>query len=218
MTASGLANQTDGGSSVEVAILPPVTSLLNPNAIAIGSLADQVTETALILPADLERVAWFEIGERFSAMYRGALLWWIGDWLEYGIAHFDLDAETAAEQTDFDATALKAILQVARAFAPDRRRETLSFWKHAEVVSLPPELADHWLDECIENAWTRDDLRAAIRPPKERAAIEIGSSLDVVRVMQRRVASLFPSAVVESDSTLLLNDRWAVTITDRHPA
>lgn len=55
------------------------------------------------------------------------------------------------------------IASVCRRVAKSRRREELPFSIHAEVSKLDPDDQVLWLDRCLENGWTRSELRDQIR-------------------------------------------------------
>jgi len=89
--------------------------------------------------------------------------WWLGDWLIYGQNQYPNRYKLAITETSLDYQTLRNYAWVARRFAPERRRERLSFQHHAEVASLPPEQQDVWLDRADVHKWSRNELRRLLR-------------------------------------------------------
>lgn len=96
---------------------------------------------------------------------QGAVLWWWGDWLNYGKGHYP-DRYKAAiehiEQSGYDYQTLKNAASIAGKFEPYRRRYELA-WKHyQEVAALDPPDQDGLLNEAAAaaaNVWTIKGLR-----------------------------------------------------------
>lgn len=166
-----------------------------------------------LFPESLD--AWAEMGENLARELRADLLFRIGDWALFGVNEFGLTAEQAAEYAGFNPKSLQEIARVCMEIPPARRRETLSFWTHGTVAALPADVADAWLDQAEEEGWSREDLRAALNGPKEPKPIEVGTSLELVRVFQKKMTKLFSVCKVLDDGSLLLEqdgDRYRVTV------
>jgi hypothetical protein len=99
--------------------------------------------------------------------------WWIGDWLRFGNEKFGERYVRAARITGLDVQTLMNMVYVASHIEPTRRRETLSFTHHAEVVSLAPAEQDRWLRRAEEERLSARCLREEIR--RERRS-RMGSS------------------------------------------
>lgn len=186
-----------------------------PDLAALDTAASALTSTELVLADDLDQWAWIELGETLASTMRGALNWWVGDWALYGVNHFDLDAEKAAEMTGFSPATLQQIARVCLAIPAPRRREGLSFWTHEAVCALPAEVADGWLDRAEDEHLSYEQLRAEIRGPRAQVALEVGTPLDIVRALAKKIGKTFTSCVVEDDGRLLLEadgHRYYVTV------
>lgn len=120
------------------------------------------TETALMLPAGLSFDAWQDIGRDLQRANR-AILWWVGDWCNYGEHQYGEVYSQALEATPYAIQSLMNAASVARRFTISRRRENLGFALHAEVAYLDPESADALLDKAEELGWGQKALRAAVK-------------------------------------------------------
>ena len=92
---------------------------------------------------DVDR--WVEFGRRLGVLGRG-VAWWLGDWLNYGNAHYGEKYARAAHITGYDSQTLMNMAYVASRFDASRRRQALSWSHHAEVAALDDADQDYWLD------------------------------------------------------------------------
>ena len=106
---------------------------------------DKLTPTSWSPHATMSFADWVEQGRRLGEVGRGAG-WWIGDWLHYGNAAYGERYARAARVTGYDIQTLMNMVYVASHFDPPRRRQSLSWSHHAEVVALAPAEQDRWLD------------------------------------------------------------------------
>ena len=127
------------------------------------ALPGQLTETALLLPRGLSIQKCREIGALLGRIAH-ASAWWIGDVLCYAEDHHgELYAQVSAE-TRLASPTLLNIMRVTRAFPPPRRRGSLPFSYHADVLSLPtPAAQDQWLAQAEKEEWSRAELRRRLR-------------------------------------------------------
>ena len=94
------------------------------------------------------------------------LPWYVGDMLNWAESAFGeaypqliLDA-----LSDYEKNTLRNYKFVTAAIEPSIRRDDLFFSHHAEVASLATsDEKRFWLAQAVENGWTRDELRKAIR-------------------------------------------------------
>jgi hypothetical protein len=128
----------------------------------------EVTETTWEAVADLTLDQWAEEGQRLVRISR-AVQWWLGDWLYYGSHHYGEKFVEAALATGFDETTLKNMQWVARTFAPERRRESLSWSHHREVAGLTPKQQDALLDIAEAEGWSHRRLAAANGDDSQRS-------------------------------------------------
>lgn len=100
---------------------------------------------------------WLEFGEQL-AMIEGAVQFWIGDWLNVGEAAY---GEKYAQAVDpSQAKTWTNYAYVARSVDISRRRENVSFTKHALVAALEPADQEKFLD--VATDVTTRELRAEI--------------------------------------------------------
>lgn len=128
---------------------------------AIEQVAER-SSVALRLPENLTFDEWRQYGKQ---LLEGAVavMWWIGDWLNYGERRYGQTYTMAVDMTGLELGTLANAKRVAAAIETSRRREVLSFSHHADVAALDPAEQDAILDEAATRGWTRQDLRAHLR-------------------------------------------------------
>lgn len=132
------------------------------NARLIVGRCARPTRTALNLRPALAFDEWSELGLRITRV-SSAAAWWIADWIVYGRYQYGRRYKTAIAATGLDYQTLRNYAAVARRFPPERRRSTLSFHHHAELIPLPDDLQEAWLDRAEEQSWSRNQLRRELR-------------------------------------------------------
>ncbi len=95
--------------------------------------------------------------------FANSTAWWIADWLVYGESTFHGRYEAAIERTPLSYQTLRNYTWVARRFPLSRRRQSLSFSHHLEVVALEQPQQDYWLRKAEELGWSRNKLRREVR-------------------------------------------------------
>ena len=116
----------------------------------------------MVLGRDLVFERWQEIGQQLRLM-EGSLLWWIGDWSNYGEKKYGDKYESAIEATGLAYQTIANARMVAKAFQFSRRRENLTWSHHLEMCSLHESEQDKFLDEAEEEKLSKQELREAIR-------------------------------------------------------
>jgi N6-adenosine-specific RNA methylase IME4 len=122
------------------------------------------TKTGWDLPGDLTERKWADLGRLLGHMER-SVQWWIGEWWMHGDAKFH-GARKIVTADDWDGPSYKTCVNAAtccRKFPSARRRALVPFSHHAEVASLPAELADRLLDQAQRQAEETGE------PPPKRA-------------------------------------------------
>lgn len=122
---------------------------------------------ALHLMPGLTHDQWEQVGETIKFFEQG-VMWWLGDWWNYGERAYGEMASQAAKDalkdtTGYDYDTVRAAGWVASRIEPVRRRTDLPWNHHREVASMDRNDQDYWLDAATEHGWKRNDLRAAIR-------------------------------------------------------
>lgn len=136
----------------------------------------EVTTTGLQLDRGLSFHEWEAVGRKLGNVGR-AVMWWIGDWINYGEDVYGEKYSQALEVTGYDYETLRAAGWVAGKVETVRRRTVLSWSHHKEVAALPPAEQDAWLDKAGPKkdgeppALSVHDLRQAIK--REKAAERI---------------------------------------------
>ena len=170
--------------------------------------------TKLDLPSGMPISAWRNLGRQIFIISDSSG-WWLGDWLIYGQNQYPNRYKLAISETSLDYQTLRNYAWVARRFAPERRRERLSFQHHAEVASLPPQQQDIWLDRADVHKWSRNELRRQIRrglSSKEEDPMEVlRVRINVAPAQKER----WQTAAGGSEEALLA---WMVECLDRAAA
>ena len=131
-----------------------------------------MTETVFILPENLTRERWTDIG-RTLLVYERAAMWWLGDWFAYGERTFGDDCYQAVPE--YANNTVRIAEWVARSIPPEERRADLPFSFHQVVAALDPAIRIAILASAAEERWTRTELRAAVRYVRDGAAGEAPS-------------------------------------------
>lgn len=92
---------------------------------------------------------WLQCGE-FINRAKGAVHFWIGDWLNFGERKWGKKYLQAVKATGYDINTLRNDKWVAYKVDLSRRRDTLSFDHHATVADLDPEEQDRFLSDAEE--------------------------------------------------------------------
>lgn len=170
-----VAEQRTNGSAGQTA-----TTVDLPGQQRLGIDKDALARrVGLHLPAQLPYDRWQRVGRQL-AVIADSSPWWLGDWLVYGETQYADRYKQALAQTSLDYQTLRNYAWVARSFPMSRRRDKLSFQHHAELVSLPPEQQDYWLDCAERHKWSRNELRRQLRASRRGA--EPAPSLLTIRV------------------------------------
>lgn len=92
---------------------------------------------------------WQECGA-FLKKAKGAVHFWIGDWLNYGEKRWGEKYLEAIEATGYDYGTLRNDKWIAARVDLSRRRDKLTFDHHATIADLEPEEQDRLLTEAEE--------------------------------------------------------------------
>lgn len=121
--------------------------------------------------------AWQECGVWLRGVHRQIQMW-LGDWINYGRAHYGELAEQGIA-TDFEQRAAEAmgwkpetidqVARVARQVPAARRDPDLPFSHHREVADLPPADQTFWLARAKNENMSTERLRLALKAEKAPA-------------------------------------------------
>lgn len=131
-------------------------------------LCKQPSETALILPEELDYEKWIVYGRELGRVAR-AVMWWLGDWWIYGKNRYG-ERIKAAEQLAWDFKTCMNAGVVARRIETSRRREALPWSHHAEVAAL--EVSDQ---EYFLNRWAQQAISDGSPPPRHTVRAEVAA-------------------------------------------
>ena len=117
-----------------------------------------VARVAWLHPEDLDYAGRVAAGRRLGEIGRGTQ-WWIGDWLQFGIARFGERYVEASRLTGYDPKSLRNMRYVASRFDASLRRDNLEWSHHALLAPLPPDDQAYWLERATADRLSVDDLR-----------------------------------------------------------
>jgi len=126
-----------------------------------------LTRTGLTITGDMPYERWEFLGQKLRE-FEGSVMWWIGDWLNYGEAAYGEKYSQALETTDYAYRTLAQAAWVAKAVQFSSRLENLSWSHHQEVASLEPDEQDAILGKATEHGMSRKELREFVRIYKRK--------------------------------------------------
>lgn len=162
--------------------------------------------TGLELPEKLPFDEWSEVGLKLSKIER-TVLWWIGDWLNYGERKYGEKYSQALDETGFDYQTLADSKWISSKVKVSCRQENLTFEHHRHIAKFESDEQREWLDRAAMLGWSAKELRQQI---KQRGL------LDYVRHKQA-IEGTGEVSIVESDAIAFLgglNQRYDLLITD----
>lgn len=109
---------------------------------------------------------WISFGKDFRRQYF-AIRFAIGDWANYGVEHFGVDARELAAQLGVTVGVLGTYRACAKSVPSDIRNSRLSFTHHLAVMHLNTGAQQElWLEKAIKGGWTAEQLTDKIRGRK----------------------------------------------------
>jgi len=180
-------------------------------------LLAEVDSTAIAVPGSLNATGlelrpglsvqeWTTVGTALARVDR-AYRWWVGDWLNYGDGEYGEMYTEALATTGLEYSSLSNCRLVASAIGVSRRRETLSWSHHLEVVSLDLDEQDEWLERAEANKWTVKELRAWIKGSKRKPLpthtplLRFCQDLETPIIVAQILRVYFPEAETAFDAT-----------------
>lgn len=114
---------------------------------------------------------WQAIGSTLRYLEK-SVLFWIGDWINYGEKAYGEKYSQALEVTGYDQGTLQNAAWVCSNVEISRRREDVLFSHHVEVASLSPEKQDEMLDQTSQERLSVRELRKEIQEHVKRSKRE----------------------------------------------
>lgn len=127
----------------------------------------KLTEKGAIFNADLSFEEWQAIGGTLRYLEK-SVLFWIGDWINYGEKKYGEKYAQAIESTGYNQGTLQNAAWVASNVEISRRREDLPFSHHQEVASLDPKKQEEILAIAKTSNLTRQQLREVVKTEKHK--------------------------------------------------
>jgi len=125
----------------------------------------ELTRTGLRFKRDVSFEEWQDVGERLRFI-ESSVGFWIGDWINYGEAHYGEKYAQAVEETGLSYQGLADMAWTAKQVDFSLRKENLPFSHHKEVASLPPPKQAELLDLAEQEQLSVRDLRQKVREAK----------------------------------------------------
>jgi hypothetical protein len=132
------------------------------------------TPTAAIIPENLSWDGWsrsFAGANNIADMSK----WWRGDLLRFAMDNEKYEQKYSQFLEGENYGSLKNLMSICGKFAPEQRREKLTFTHHVAVAPLMPDHADvaeDILNQAERENWAVADVRAAVREYLEGPAQE----------------------------------------------
>jgi hypothetical protein len=163
-------------------------ALFGNDAISHGGFT--LTPTGIVSDGEPTVEQWLAFGKSLRRA-EGGILWWVGDWLNYGETRYGETYTRAAEDTGLEYQTLRDAKWVSGAIGLSRRRVSLSWSHHREVAPLPVADQDELLSAAEAGQWNRARLRGAVRDRKGRPKGEtpfsvVGESAELLDWLERR--------------------------------
>lgn len=124
-----------------------------------------VLPTGLLLNDQISFEQWATMADAFQTM-QGGLLWWIGDWINFGESRYGDTYKDAIAATGYSYGTLANAAYVAKSVKLHARRENLSYALHCEIAGLSEAEQERWLDIAEQQELDRAELRASIKAGK----------------------------------------------------
>jgi hypothetical protein len=142
-----------------------------------GELASQKAhfeENGLVIDEGTSFEEWENIGRSLQVVY-GAIQWWVGDWILFGLEHYGEMYSQALSETNYAYKSLTTMKSVSDIFRFPLRRKNLSWSHHKAVMYENPEKRDYWLDYAEKNKISCENIVKEINAAKLK---EDGSNYD----------------------------------------
>lgn len=140
-------------------------------------------KTGLSIPSKTTFKEWEKIGDQLKSI-EGSVLWWLGDWVNFGETAYGEKYSQALEETGYDYGTLRDAAWVSKQCR--FKNDNLSFSHHRQVASLENKDQEKWLDRAEREKWKVEELRQAIRDSHReeltaKAAKESPAQIEIIQ-------------------------------------
>lgn len=118
----------------------------------------RLTPAGAIFDEDIGFEEWNKFG-KMAFVLSGAMLWYVGDWINFGEKKFGEKYSQALDCTKYDYGTLRNAAWVANRVPVHIRRPNLSWRHHAEVAKFKPEDQNTILDMAQSHDMSSNSLR-----------------------------------------------------------
>lgn len=132
---------------------------------------------------------WRELGGFLKGL-QGRVMWWWGDWLNFGKSEYGEKYEQALDESGYEYQTLANAAWVSNSIEISRRRESLTWGHHEAVASLSDDEQDKWLGLAEAGGWSRSVLRKRLAASRDtildlEALADLGGLVDYDTFIRR---------------------------------
>jgi len=172
-----------------------------------------MTRVGLRLPDGLSYDKWAEVGRRLK-LIEGAVMWAIGDWLNYGEKRYGETYAQAMNESGYEYGTCANAKYVSSRFEFSLRNENLSWTHHYSVASEEPEVAAKWLELAEKYQWSVQELRKQRNILAEKLSIEAKGATYPALYRHCDATTLLHSLAPQSVDLLLTDPPYSTDIAD----
>lgn len=172
------------------------------------------SRVALELPPGLSLEEWKEIGVPLLDAGQ-SLMWWIGDWMNYGELEYRESYAQATAVTGMDYQTIANAKWVCERVEVSRRRENLSFGHHASVAALDRRSQTQLLNRAVKEGLTVQALRAEVKRINEERRAEAEAAVGEVSEQLRKVSEAEKTSAGRSAAPRAMRTSVALRVTAR---
>lgn len=121
-----------------------------------------VGKTFLEIKPGIDFEEWEKVGHKLRNLAQG-VMWWVGDWLNYGEQTYGEGYAQAMDATGYSYNTLKQAKYIASKFASDERDERLTFGHYQAVAGEPSDVAVALLTKAADEDLSIKDLKECKR-------------------------------------------------------
>lgn len=146
------------------------TEIIEKNQENLNLPGCQLTPKGAVFDPSLSFEQWEAVGKTLRYLEK-SILFWLGDWLNFGEKNFGDKYAQAIESTGYSLQTLQNAQWVAGRIPDSRRRESLTFSHHAEVAGLKSEDQKEILEKAEKEKLSTRELRTATKSRRRESII-----------------------------------------------